>query len=130
MITKPFGKEFLCDLYDCDPVAVDDLNVCYQFLDNAVEVLGVHKQAPPFIFRSPGNFPDKAGLSGWVPLIESSITIHTLSVSNFISINFYTCGNLDDNMIEALLKLARETFKPGKVEAPPVIDRGVTYYAR
>ena len=39
----------------------------------------MEKQAPPSIFRSDATrFPDKAGLSGWVPLIESSIVIHTL----------------------------------------------------
>lgn len=123
-----FGRELTLDLYGCDAVAADDLNICYGFLDKAVEVLGVSKQSPPFIFRSPGEFPDKAGLSGWVPLIESSISIHTLSVTNFISINFYTCGRLDDEMKERLIGLAKETFNFKQMDEPKIHQRGVEYY--
>jgi S-adenosylmethionine/arginine decarboxylase-like enzyme len=65
-------------------------------LDDLTIRLGMHKQAPPFIFRSPASeFPDKAGLSGWVPLIESGISIHTLTLTGFVSIDIYTCGRLD-----------------------------------
>ena len=82
-----FGYQLLLDLYGCKPGVCDDLSLCYQFLDDMVTELGMEKQAPPNIFRSDEKrFPDKAGLSGWAPLIESSIVIHTLTPKNFISI--------------------------------------------
>jgi S-adenosylmethionine/arginine decarboxylase-like enzyme len=124
---KVFGHQLLCDLYNCDPVPCDDLNICYNFLDKAVEVIGVTKQSPPFIFRSPGTFPDKAGLSGWVPLIESSIVIHTLTVSNFISIDFYTCSTMTQPMQAALIEFAIETFKPKKIDCQ-FRKRGKDYF--
>ena len=75
-----FGYELLLDLYDCRQGVCDDLTLCYQFLDEIVDYLGMEKQGPPSIFRTDElRFPDKAGLSGWVPLVESSIVIHTLS---------------------------------------------------
>jgi len=48
-----FGFELLLDLYDCRPGACDDLTLCYQFLDEIVDYLGMEKQAPPNIFRTP-----------------------------------------------------------------------------
>ena len=48
-----FGFELLLDLYDCQPGACDDLTLCYQFLDEIVDYLGMEKQAPPNIFRTP-----------------------------------------------------------------------------
>jgi len=123
--SKAFGFQLLLDLYDCKPGACDDLNLCYKFLDEIVGFLGMEKQAPPNIFFSDATrFPDKAGLSGWVPLIESSIVIHTLSVTNFISIDIYCCRSFD---LEDAKKFCRKFFAPKKMEAQ-YLERGQNYY--
>src|SRR3990167_9450976 len=86
----PFGFQLLLDLYDCKKGACDDLGLCYDFLEELVRVLKVEPQSPPFIFRTDGKrFPDKAGLSGWIPLVESGVQIHTLTPKDFISIDIY-----------------------------------------
>ncbi len=91
-----FGHSLHVDLYGVHRDLCDNIGFCYALLDELIGRLGMHKQSPPFIFRSPDvEFPDKAGLSGWVPLIESGISIHTLTVAGFISIDIYTCGSLD-----------------------------------
>jgi S-adenosylmethionine/arginine decarboxylase-like enzyme len=79
-------------LYGVSKEICDDLSFCYQILDDLADFLDMHKQSPPFIFRSPDKeFPEKAGLSGWVPLIESGISIHTLIVKEFVSIDTADC---------------------------------------
>lgn len=90
-----FGHSLHVDLYGVDRGLCDDIGFFYALLDDLVARLGMHKQAPPFLFRSPeADYPDKAGLSGWVPLIESGISVHTLTVAGFVSIDIYTCGLL------------------------------------
>lgn len=90
-----FGHSLHVDLYGVDRALCDDIGFFYRLLDDVVARLGMHKQAPPFIFRSPDvEYPDKAGLSGWVPLIESGISVHTLALVGFVSIDLYTCGLL------------------------------------
>jgi len=122
---KTFGTQLLLDLYDCKRGVCDDLNLCYQFLDDVVKTLGMEKQAPPNIFRSDATrFPDKAGLSGWVPLIESSIVIHTLSLRNFISIDIYCCKNFD---VEKANNVCKKFFAPVRIEEQ-YIERGLDYY--
>lgn len=123
--TQAFGYELLLDLYDCKKGACDDLALCYQFLDECVPYLGMEKQAPPSIFFTDASrFPDKAGLSGWVPLVESSIVIHTLSVKDYISIDVYCCKEFD---IEKAKEFARRFFSPGRMDAQYVL-RGLDYY--
>ncbi len=122
---KAFGYEFLLDLYDCTPGACDDLALCYKFLDEIVDFLGMEKQAPPNIFYTDGKrFPDKAGLSGWAPLVESSIVIHTLSVKNYISIDIYCCKEFDTEKAESFV---RRFFSPRRMEGQFIL-RGTDYY--
>ena len=123
---KSFGIELLLDLYDCKEGVCDDLTHCYNFLDEVVGFLGMEKQAPPHIFVSDATrFPDKAGLSGWAPLIESSVVIHTLSPKNYISLNIYCCREFD---VEKAVEFSRKFFEPERVESQ-VVERGKTYYA-
>ena len=102
-----------------------ELPEVYSFLDKLVDFIGMKKQEPPTIFRTDRKlFPDKAGLSGWVPLVESSIVIHTLSKHNFISIDVYSCGAYDPKKVIAFTK---RYFKPKKVEQQ-YIERGKHYF--
>jgi S-adenosylmethionine/arginine decarboxylase-like enzyme len=123
--TAVFGYELLLDLYECKPGVCDDLTLCYNFLDEIVGFLGMEKQAPPSIFKSDGvRFPDKAGLSGWVPLIESSIVIHTLTPKDFITVDIYCCRTFDRKKAE---DFCRRFFGPKKVQAQ-FVERGLNYY--
>ncbi len=109
-----FGHELLLDLYGVAPAACDDLALCYRFLDELVSFLGMEKQSPPSIFVSDAvRFPEKAGLSGWVPLIESSIVIHTLTLKGFITVDIYCCRDFDHQKADAF---CRNFFNPKLVE--------------
>lgn len=122
---EPFGYELLLDLYDCKPGVCDDLSLCYKFLDEIVGYLGMEKQAPPSIFFTDASrFPDKAGLSGWAPLVESSVVIHTLTPKNYISVDIYCCKEFD---IEKAKIFCRKFFTPRRMDEQFIL-RGVDYY--
>lgn len=121
---EPFGYLMTLDLYGCKEGVCDDLNFCYNFLENLVIKLNMTKQSPPFIFKSDGLlYPEKAGLSGWVPIIESGIQIHTLTPKNFISIDVYSCGNF---LTEEIVAFVQDYFECKEVEMN-YIERGVKY---
>ena len=120
-----FGYQLLLDLYGCKKGVCDDLSLCYQFLDEIVDVLGMEKQSPPSIFRSDAKrFPDKAGLSGWAPLIESSIVIHTLTPKDYISVDVYCCKCFDQQKAK---DMCTKFFAPKRIDAQ-YIERGLDYY--
>ena len=109
-----FGYHLALDLYDCDPEAVGSLEVCYQYLDTLPEVIHINKQSPPYVvYTDAKRYPDKAGLSGWIPIVESGVSIHTLTPTNFISIDVYSCKEFN---IEEIRGFTTKTFSPKRVE--------------
>jgi len=121
---KYFGYHLMIDLYGCNVDQINNLDYCYDFLDKLPAKIGMDKQSPPFIFRSPEYYPGKAGLSGWVPIIQSGISIHTLKDTGFVSIDVYSCSNYNKNNV---IKEIKKYFKPEEVEANYVF-RGKKYF--
>ena len=102
-----------------------DLNSKPCFIPEIVRVLKVEPQSPPYIFRTDGSrYPDKAGLSGWIPLVESGIQIHTLAPKEFISIDIYSCRRFD---IEPLKAFVRSYFSPRRMDEQ-FLERGMDYH--
>ncbi len=122
---KAFGYELLLDCYDCKPGTCGNIAHCYSYLDKLVSFIGMKKQEPPSIFRTDRKeFPGKAGLSGWVPLADSSIVIHTLSKTGFISIDVYSCKEYDPVSVARFTKMY---FSPKRMEKRYIL-RGRHYY--
>ena len=120
-----FGYELLLDCYGCKKGTCGDLEHCYSYLDKLVDFIDMKKQEPPTIFRTDRkSFPDKAGLSGWVPLVESSIVIHTLSKKNFISIDVYSCKDYSQKKV---IEFTQRYFDPEKIEHQ-FVERGKHYF--
>ncbi len=121
---EPFGYLMTIDLYNCREGVCGDIALGYKFLEEIVEKLGMKKQSPPFIFKSDEIlYPEKAGLSGWIPLIESGVQFHTLTTKNFISVDIYSCGKFEPKNLD---KFVENYFSPKNVEIN-FIERGLKY---
>ena len=122
---QAFGYQLLLDMYGCKQGVCDDLTLCYEFLDKLPGFIHMEVQSPPGIFRTDETrYPDKAGLSGWVPLIESSIVIHTITPRDFISVDIYSCKRFD---VERANQFCKKYFEPQYVEKQYVL-RGKSYF--
>ena len=123
---KPFGYSLHLDMYGIKPAICDDLGFCHDALVDLVKHLKMHQQSPPFIFRTPPELnPDMVGLSGWVPLIQSGISIHTLTKHGFVSFDIYTCGQLDQ---QEVIRFLCDRFRPDHYDEPHLLARGLEYY--
>ncbi|MBD3208412.1 MAG: hypothetical protein GF370_03085 [Candidatus Nealsonbacteria bacterium] len=116
-----FGYYLTLDIYDCDPKTVGSLAISYRFLDNMPSVLNVYKLSQPFVvYTDEKKYPDKAGVSGWIPLLDNKnktfggVSIHTLTPTNFISIDVYCNRKFNTEKIK---KFTQETFHPQKIES-------------
>jgi S-adenosylmethionine/arginine decarboxylase-like enzyme len=125
MPPPPFGYLLTLDCYDCRPELMCDLRAAYWALDALANCLGMQKQAPPFVFISPPHYAGKAGISGWVPLIESGIQIHTLAAKNFVSLDVYCCRKIDRAIV---VDIVNDCFSPSDIEINEIV-RGKKYYA-
>jgi S-adenosylmethionine decarboxylase len=120
---RAFGFHLLLDCYQCCSEKLDNIDACYNFLNELVDRIGAIKQTQPYIFRTPEEFEGKEGLSGWVPIVESGISIHTLTGSKFVSIDVYSCREFDTREI---VEFVKEFFEPEEVEQQYVL-RGKKY---
>ena len=111
---KIFGYHMTMDCYGCDRKTIDSIKVCYNYLNKMTEIMKVHKQSEPYVvYTDPIKYPDKAGISAWVPIVESGVSIHTLTPTGFISIDVYSCKKYN---IEKIRDFTRKTFKPKEIE--------------
>ena len=119
----PFGYQVMLDLYDCREKILGNLSQVYGFLELLVGALHMTKQAPPFVFLSPPEYLDKQGISGWVPLVESGIQIHTLLARRFVSVDIYCCHQFDAAVAKSV---AQNMFGPCAIDMQE-IQRGRKY---
>ena len=111
---KNFGYHMIMDCYGCDRKIINSIEVCYNYLNKMVEIMKVHKQSEPFVvYTDPIKYPDKAGISAWVPIVESGISIHTLTPTGFISIDVYSCKKYN---IKKVRDFTKKVFKPTEIE--------------
>ena len=121
---KAFGFHLMLDLYHCKCAYLDNVEYCYNFLDNLVQKLNMHKQSPAFVFKTPEEFEGKQGISGWIPIVESGISIHTLTETDFVSIDIYSCRRFNP---QGLADFVQEAFEPLEIEQNYVL-RGKKYF--
>lgn len=130
MEPKPFGYSYLLDMYDCRPGAADDLELHYRFLEELVDKLNMTRMSQPVVIHGPTKngvelFPEKAGVSGWVPLIESGIQIHSLEPKRFITLDVYSCQQF---LPITVFDFAKKSFGFEKFE-DHWVERGKKYAA-
>jgi S-adenosylmethionine decarboxylase len=109
---KPFGYSYYLDMYNCREGAADDMELTYRFLERLVDRIGMTRMSQPVVMHGPTShgvesYPEKAGVSGWVPLIESGIQIHSMEPRRFITLDLYSCNNFDKQIV---LDYAKECF--------------------
>jgi S-adenosylmethionine/arginine decarboxylase-like enzyme len=108
----PFGYSYYLDMYNCNPGVADDMELTYRFLERVVDRIGMTRMSQPIVIHGPTHlgkelYPAKAGVSGWVPLIESGIQIHSIEPTHFITLDVYSCNRFDKNII---FEYAKECF--------------------
>lgn len=117
----PWGWQLIVDCFGCDEEVCCDLDKGYEFLDKICVHLHMTKQTQPYIFKTcETTFPGKPGYSGWVPIIESGIQIHTSANNRFISVDVYSCKPFDIKDVEEFVK---SWFNPKTVETV-FLERG------
>jgi len=111
---KVFGYHMIMDCYGCDRKIIDSIDVCYKYLNLMTGIMKVHKQSEPYVvYTDPIKYPDKAGISAWVPIVESGISIHTVTPTGFVSIDIYSCKKYN---IKKIRDFTRKIFKPKEIE--------------
>jgi S-adenosylmethionine decarboxylase len=120
-----FGVHLTLDGYGGSREWLADADHIRARLSELPELLGMHKLIEPMVVEV-GELSDKdpGGLSGYVLIAESHISIHTFPLRGFVSADVYTCQNSLD--AERIRRYFEDAFGLQDVETN-LIRRGTRY---
>lgn len=115
-----FGQHLMMDGYGCDREKLMDLNGIYDFLSRYPDEIHMTKIMPPYVFKYSGKVPEDWGISGFVLIAESHISIHTFPEKLYLSLDIFSCKHFDT---DAAIEHIKKIFDIKKVEIK-LLDRG------
>ena len=123
-----FGVHLTLDGYGgCQHLLGDGKHVL-ACLNELPERLGMHKIAEPSLVELGDHSPkDPGGVSGFVMIAESHISIHTFPLRGFVSADVYTCQNSLDT--DRICQYFAEAFGLQDLEIN-LVRRGTRYPQR
>lgn len=90
-----FGEHLMMDGYGCDKDKLTDINFIYDFLSTYPSEIEMTKIMPPYVFRYSGLKPEDWGVSGFVLIAESHISIHTFPEKRYLTLDIFSCKAFD-----------------------------------
>lgn len=115
-----FGVHLMVDGYGCDRAKLEDINLIYNFLDESPSQMEMTKIMPPYVFRYNGLVPEDWGISGFVLIAESHISVHTFPEKQYVSLDMFSCKPFNT---QQALETVRNFFRMQKYEVK-ILDRG------
>jgi len=116
----------IIDGYGGDVRKMQDLNLIYELLDSYPAAIGMTKIAPPYVFRYTGVNPEHWGITGFVLIAESHISIHTFPERGYVNIDVFSCKefNAEQAIDDLKSRLGLSEVKTY------LLDRGLDEYYR
>lgn len=114
----------IIDGFGANPTILENEELIYRFLDEYPSRIDMTKVAPPYVFRYVGSKPQDWGVSGFVVIAESHISIHTFPERQLVNIDVFSCKEFD---AERVLEDVRARFEFTEMETH-VLDRGLEPY--
>ena len=111
------------DGYGADSERLKDTDLVYRFLDEYPAAIGMTKIVPPQVYTYHGKTPQDWGVSGFVIIAESHISIHTFPDRRYINIDIFSCKEFD---AAASLDIVKSTFSLPEVRVW-ALERGIDY---
>jgi S-adenosylmethionine decarboxylase len=122
---ETFGLHLMVDGYGCDPSRLDDEEFIRRFLSEFPEDIGMTKLMSPYVVGYEGTDRETCGLSGFVLIAESHVSIHTFPSEGYVSIDVFSCKPFDTRAAETEIV---KRFGITRLEHN-ILDRGIEYPA-
>ncbi len=111
------------DGYGADPQKLKDVDLVHDFLNEYPSSIGMTKIVPPQVYTYRGQRPEDWGVSGFVLIAESHISIHTFPDRGYVNIDIFSCKEFDPG---DSLEDVKATFSLPEVKVW-TLERGVEY---
>ena len=111
------------DGYGAPKEKLGDTDLVYGFLHEYPHAIGMTKIVPPQVYTYHGKTAEDWGVSGFVLIAESHISIHTFPERQYVSIDIFSCKDFDAT---SSLDDVKRTFDLPEVKVWK-LDRGIDY---
>lgn len=111
------------DGFDANKDIISNKEIVRGFLERYPRSIGMTPISPPRVVEYYGKHPSDWGLSGFVLIVESHISIHTFPEKKYLNIDIFSCKNFDDSLAE---NEVMSTFKINKIDSR-ILQRGIEY---
>ena len=106
-----------------DPDSLGNVELIYEFLRDYPDRIGMTKISPPQVYTYRGQKPGDWGLSGFVLIAESHITVHTFPERGYLNVDIFSCMQFD---AAAALHAVKRMFGLSEADSC-LLDRGLEY---
>ncbi|MBI5375247.1 MAG: adenosylmethionine decarboxylase [Candidatus Schekmanbacteria bacterium] len=118
-----FGPHLTLDGYGCSRRKLEDLELIYSILEEFPSSIGMTKIMPPYVFKYNGLKAEDWGISGFVLIAESHISIHTFPCKDYLSLDIFSCKLFD---VEGAVSYITNVFDIKKFDKN-VFERGLEF---
>ena len=94
----------IIDGYASDTKKIQDIEFIYHFLDAYPRQIGMTKVATPQVSKYESPETQERGISGFVLLAESHISIHVLPERSYINIDVFSCNEFESDQVVGTLQ--------------------------
>jgi len=94
----------IIDGYANDPKKIENMEFIYNFLDTYPAEIKMTKVSTPQVSEYDSPEPEDQGISGFVLLAESHISVHIFPKQSYINIDIFSCSDFDTEQATTALK--------------------------
>ena len=98
-----FGPHLMLDLSECDQERINDLDFIFNFLNTLPDKIGMAKITQPYVFPYIGLVPEDKGITGFVVIAESHLSIHTFVEKCYAFVDLFSCKPFNTDMARDLI---------------------------
>lgn len=113
----------IIDGYGGERGKMEDTDFIHKFLDAYPSTLGMRKITQPYVYTYHGPKPEDWGVSGFVIIAESHISVHTFPERAYLNLDVFSCKEFD--AAHALREIS-QLFELAQTRSW-VLDRGLEY---
>jgi len=120
---REFGQHLVLDLSKCNRKKLTDIGLVYDVLNKLPGKLNMTKMSLPHVVKwlDPGATIE--GMSGFVMIAESHVSIHTFPEKDYVFMDIFSCKPFD---VEKAVKLLVHIFESKKY-TKKIIKRGMDF---
>ena len=122
--TEDYGLHLTLDGYGGSQKKLYDMKHVFKALNDLPSIIGMSKLTTPYVVDAPPITPkDEGGISGFVMISESHISIHTYPFKGFVTADVYSCKVFDT---EKTVEFFKKHFALRELEIN-IIRRGLKF---